>query len=111
MNIMIVSVTERTREIGVRKAVGARKSDVMLQFLFEAVLLSLSGGILGIVVSFLVIQVLGGVSFSGRPLQPIISADITLMSLAVATSIGMFFGIYPAVRAAALHPIEALRAQ
>ena len=111
MNIMIVSVTERTREIGVRKAVGARKIDVMLQFLFEAVLLSLSGGILGIVVSFLVIQVLGGVSFSGRPLQPIISADITLMSLAVATSIGMFFGIYPAVRAAALHPIEALRAQ
>ena len=110
MNIMIVSVTERTREIGIRKAMGARKSDVMLQFLSEAVLLSLSGGILGIIVSFLVIQMLGGVSFSGRTLQPVISADITLISLAVATGIGVFFGIYPAFRAAALHPIEALRA-
>ncbi|MEA3308245.1 MAG: ABC transporter permease [Chloroflexota bacterium] len=108
MNIMLVSVTERTREIGLRKAVGARRRDILWQFLIEAMLLSLIGGIIGII--------LGGVGstvISYFMREQDFHAVITLDSITLATlfsaAVGLFFGIYPAQRAAALNPIDALR--
>jgi putative ABC transport system permease protein len=106
MNIMLVSVTERTREIGLRKAVGARYIDLMLQFLFESVAVSVSGGLVGVMLGALM-------AFIGRILLPTLGLTITPISIALAVgvsvTIGIFFGIYPASRAAALSPIEALR--
>ncbi len=105
MNIMLVTVTERTREIGVRKTVGARRSDIFLQFLIEAVVLSVVGGILGIGISIVVCALIARFSV----LQPIITAPVILMALAVSTGVGVLFGVTPAVRAANLNPIDALR--
>jgi len=105
MNIMLVSVTERTREIGIRIAVGARSIDVMLQFLIEAVVLSLAGGLTGIGLSFAVCE--GLEKFRG--MTTIIQADIILLSLGVSAVIGIFFGLYPAMKASELDPIDALR--
>ncbi len=110
MNIMLVSVTERTREIGIRKAMGAKRRDILLQFMSEATLLSLGGGIVGVVLGASVALLLDGQPFlGGNPLQTAASWDIALLALAVSAGIGLFFGIYPAMRAASLHPIEALR--
>ncbi|TMJ08358.1 MAG: FtsX-like permease family protein, partial [Bacillati bacterium ANGP1] len=105
MNIMLVSVTERTREIGLRKAVGATQADVLLQFLVEAVLLSVSGGVLGILVGAVGAQLLS------RTLgwATIMSVQATLLAFVFSVAVGVFFGYYPARRAASLHPIEALR--
>ncbi|MDE2030534.1 MAG: FtsX-like permease family protein, partial [Alphaproteobacteria bacterium] len=105
MNIMLVSVTERTREIGIRMAIGARRIHVLLQFLVEAVLLSLIGGGAGIVFGILVSKAVS--SFAGWPtlLSPVAALAAFLFSAAV----GVFFGYYPARRAAYLNPIEALR--
>jgi putative ABC transport system permease protein len=103
MNIMLVSVTERTREIGIRKAVGARRSDILTQFLIEAVLVSLLGGIAG---------VLFGVIGSQSPIagvHPVIAPYSVALALGAALATGLFFGTYPASRAAAMRPIEALR--
>jgi len=105
MNIMLVSVTERTREIGIRKAVGARRRDVVQQFLVEAVVLALAGGIIG---------VLGGIGVAlavraSTPLPAAIQAWSVAVGLVLATSVGLFFGIYPAWRASRLEPIAALR--
>jgi putative ABC transport system permease protein len=105
MNIMLVSVTERTREIGVRLAVGARGRDVLRQFLLEALILSLAGGVLGIVAG------LGGAFTIADLFQWPTRVSSAAIGVAVAFSaaIGVFFGYYPAQRAAALDPIEALR--
>ena len=106
MNIMLVSVTERTREIGIRKAVGARRRDLLTQFLIEAVVLSLAGGIIGILAG------VGAAQFVSPMLgtdQPIVTTGSMILALGVSVAIGLFFGIYPAARAAALPPIEALR--
>lgn len=105
MNIMLVSVTERTREIGIRKAIGARRHDILLQFLIESSTLSLAGGLWGILVGVLIAKVVSWVT----PLPSAIEAWSIVMGLVVSTSIGLFFGIYPATRAAKLDPIAALR--
>ena len=111
MNIMLVSVTERTREIGIRKAMGAKYRDILLQFVCEATLLSLGGGGIGVLVGLLLSWFLNGQSLLGRPTQTTFSGEVAVLALAVSAAIGLFFGIYPAMRAARLHPIEALRSE
>ena len=103
MNIMLVTVTERTREIGIRKALGARRSDILGQFLVEAVLVSLLGGLLGVLVG------LGGASLRVGALKPIVEPFSIVLAFGVSALVGVFFGLYPANRAASLAPIEALR--
>ncbi len=110
MNIMLVSVTERTREIGLRKALGARKRDILTQFLTESSLLSLVGGLIGIGLGWAIGFVVGIVSTrSGTPFEPAVSVNAILLATIFSTVIGLFFGIYPANRAANLVPVEALR--
>ena len=109
MNIMLVSVTERTREIGIRKAMGAKRRDIQAQFVSEATLLSLGGGGVGVLLGMGVSRLLDGRSLGGQSFETAFSADIAVLALIVSVGIGLFFGIYPAVRAARLHPIEALR--
>jgi ABC-type antimicrobial peptide transport system permease subunit len=105
MNIMLVSVTERTREIGIRMAIGAKGRHVLLQFLFEAVTLSIGGGLIGIGVG------VGGAEFFERVMKwPVeVTPDSVLLSFAVAAVVGVFFGFYPARKASRLDPIDALR--
>ena len=110
MNIMLVSVTERTKEIGLRKAVGAKKSDILIQFLTESVLLSLFGGIIGIIFGWVISEVVGRIAAaSGTPFSPAVGLDAILLATLFSTAVGLFFGIYPANRAASLEPVEALR--
>ena len=109
MNIMMVSVTERTREIGVRKAMGAKWRDILFQFVSEATLLSLGGGLAGAVLGVTLSWLLDGQSLGGQTFETAVSGNITVLAVTVAAAIGLFFGIYPAMRAARLHPIEALR--
>src|SRR5258708_1879731 len=108
MNIMLVTVTERTREIGLRKAVGAKFRDILVQFLTESVVLCFVGGVAGLVLSFAVVGLLGAL-VSG--LQPSISPSSILLAVGVVTIVGIFFGLYPANRAAKLNPITALHAE
>ena len=103
MNIMLVSVTERTREIGIRKAIGARRSDVLTQFLIEAVLLSMFGGVLGVIVGIV------GSDFTIAGVHPAVALYSVFLAFGAAVATGLFFGTYPASRAATLKPIEALR--
>jgi putative ABC transport system permease protein len=103
MNIMLVSVTERTREIGIRKAVGARRSDILTQFLIEAVLVSLLGGIAGVLFGVI------GSQFPIAGVQPVIAPYSVALAFGAALVTGLFFGTYPASRAAGMRPIEALR--
>ena len=105
MNIMLVTVTERTREIGIRKAVGAGRGVILLQFLTEACVLSLLGGVLGIGLSCLGMELYG--SLTGQSAS--ISWEYALMALLVCMGLGVLFGAYPANKAAKLQPIEALR--
>jgi putative ABC transport system permease protein len=110
MNIMLVSVTERTREIGLRKALGARKRDILIQFLTESSLLSLLGGLIGIFLGWLIAFIVGRIAAnSGTPFNPVVGMDAVLLATLFSTAIGLFFGIYPASRAANLEPVEALR--
>ncbi|MBI3161659.1 MAG: ABC transporter permease [Chloroflexi bacterium] len=110
MNIMLVSVTERTREIGLRKALGARKKDILLQFLTESSLLSFIGGIIGIMFGWLIAFTVGKVAeATGNNFVPIVGTDAIILSTSFSAAIGLFFGIYPASRAANLEPVEALR--
>ncbi|MGD8813122.1 MAG: ABC transporter permease [Anaerolineales bacterium] len=110
MNIMLVSVTERTREIGLRKAVGARKRDIMIQFLTESSLLSLTGGLVGIALGYGLSVLVGAIAAaSDADLQPLIGLDAVLLATLFSTAVGLFFGLYPAKRAADLEPVEALR--
>ncbi|PKO00148.1 MAG: ABC transporter permease [Chloroflexi bacterium HGW-Chloroflexi-4] len=110
MNIMLVSVTERTREIGLRKALGARKKDILIQFLTESSLLSLLGGIIGIGLGWLIAFIVGKIAVaSGTPFNPVVGVDAILLATIFSTAVGLFFGIYPANRAANLQPVEALR--
>jgi putative ABC transport system permease protein len=110
MNIMLVSVTERTREIGLRKALGARRRDILVQFLTESALLSLLGGIVGIGFGYLIALIVGKVAMaSGTPFTPNVGVNSIIMATLFSTAVGLFFGIYPANRAAALEPVEALR--
>jgi putative ABC transport system permease protein len=105
MNIMLVSVTERTREIGIRLSVGARTSDVLIQFLTEAIVLSLAGGIIGVLLSVAVVFIVN--SYSG--MMAVINPEIIFIAVTFSGIIGIFFGFYPARKAANLNPIDALR--
>ncbi len=106
MNIMLVTVTERTREIGLRKAVGAQNTDILLQFLTEATVLSLIGGAFGLLLAFVISRLVGALVTT---LNVTIQPDSVLLAFVISAAIGIFFGIYPARRAAALNPIDALR--
>ena len=110
MNIMLVSVTERTKEIGLRKAVGARKADILIQFLTESSLLSLIGGVIGIIFGWLISVAIEKIAVaSGTAFYPTVSLNAILLATIFSTAVGLFFGIYPANRAANLEPVEALR--
>jgi putative ABC transport system permease protein len=103
MNIMLVSVTERTREIGIRKAIGADRKDIIGQFLGEAVILSMIGGVSGVLLGFFASR------FTIVGVKPSVAPWSVIMALTVSLFTGLFFGLYPAARAAALRPIDALR--
>jgi putative ABC transport system permease protein len=110
MNIMLVSVTERTREIGLRKALGARKRDILIQFLTESSLLSLIGGIVGILFGWFIAFTVGRIAIAtGNNFTPLVGFDAVLLATLFSAAVGLFFGIYPANRAANLEPVEALR--
>jgi putative ABC transport system permease protein len=104
---MLVSVTERTREIGVRKALGARRRDIMIQFLIESATMSLAGGVIGVILGITVAKVITLIiSFPSE-----VEVWSILVSLFVATAVGLFFGVYPANKASQLDPIDALRSE
>ena len=105
MNIMLVSVLERTREIGIRKALGARERDIWTQFLIEAAFLTLAGGIIGVIVGWVVSYVISRMGL----MTTLVTADIVILAVSVSVGIGLFFGFYPAWNASRLNPIEALR--
>jgi putative ABC transport system permease protein len=108
MNIMLVTVTERTREIGVRKAIGAPRRTIVTQFLIEAAVLSGSGGLMGVIFGFIVTLYWGMMQYSilARPDLP-----ITFVAFAGSLAMGIIFGIYPAIKAASLQPVDALRTE
>ena len=110
MNIMLVSVTERTREIGLRKALGARKKDILIQFLTESSLLSFIGGIIGIIFGWMIAFGVGQIAAANNTdLTPVVGLNAILLATIFSTAVGLFFGIYPASRAANLEPVDALR--
>ena len=109
MNIMLVSVTERTREIGIRKAIGARRRDILLQFLIESAALSLTGGMIGLLLAIGGAALMGHITLGSLSLKPEISGTIVLIALGVSVGTGLLSGTYPAFNAARLDPIESLR--
>jgi putative ABC transport system permease protein len=112
MNIMLVSVTERTREIGIRKAVGANRSDILLQFIVEAVTVTLVGGAVGVLAGIAAARLANGQNFgTGTAVTTLVTPLSIFIAFGVSAAIGLFFGIYPAFRASRLDPIEALRTE
>jgi putative ABC transport system permease protein len=109
MNIMLVSVTERTREIGIRMAVGAKQRDILVQFLLEAAILSLVGGIIGIAGGWLISKAISFLNIGGMTIQPVFSPDIIILTVSVSIFVGLASGTFPAVKASKLNPIDALR--
>jgi len=109
MNIMLVSVTERTREIGLRKAIGAKRRDILMQFLLEAAMLSLVGGAIGLTGAWLVAQGISLIDLGGFTINAVVSPFIVILAISVSIFIGLASGVYPAMRAARLNPIDALR--
>jgi putative ABC transport system permease protein len=107
MNIMLVSVLERTREIGIRKALGAKERDIWIQFLVEAAMLTLMGGIIGVIIGWVLAFI---INLSGV-ITTIVTADVVFMAVGVSVAIGLFFGFYPAWSASRLDPIQALRSE
>jgi putative ABC transport system permease protein len=107
MNIMLVSVLERTREIGIRKALGAREHDIWIQFLIEAAFLTLAGGVIGVIIGWLAAYFINSTGL----MPAIVTADVVLLAVSVSVGIGLFFGFYPAWNASRLNPIEALRSE
>jgi putative ABC transport system permease protein len=112
MNIMLVSVIERTREIGLRKALGARDSDILIQFMIESLIIGLVGGLLGVLFGWGISQVIRAFASSGSmTLNPVVSLDVVLLATIFSIAVGLVFGIYPARRASRLEPVEALRTE
>jgi putative ABC transport system permease protein len=109
MNIMLVSVTERTREIGIRKAVGAKRRDILMQFLTEATVLSVLGGIIGMALGWGIASAFGSISLGNTRITAVVDGSAVMLAITFSVLVGLFFGIYPALRASALRPIEALR--
>jgi putative ABC transport system permease protein len=109
MNIMLTTVTERTHEIGLRKAIGAKRKDILALFLVESMVLSLVGGLIGAMVGWGVARLMGQVQISGSTITPVVGLDSILLATLFSMAVGLFFGIYPATRAARLQPVEALR--
>ena len=105
MNIMLVSVAERTHEIGIRKAVGASSRNILMQFLFEALILSILGGIFGLLLGYLLAFLLSIIT----PFAPFISWEIVAITFLTTLTVGIVFGIYPAIKAACKNPIESLK--
>ncbi|MEJ2596764.1 MAG: ABC transporter permease [Anaerolineales bacterium] len=109
MNIMLTTVSERTHEIGLRKAVGAKRRDILLQFLVESMVLSFVGGLIGVALGWGASRLMGQVQFSGSTITPVVGMDSVLLATFFSMAVGLFFGIYPATRAARLQPVDALR--
>ncbi len=107
MNIMLVSVLERTREIGIRKALGARERDIWIQFLLEAAFLTFAGGIIGVVVGWVASYIISSMGL----MTTLVTADIVILAVSVSVGIGLFFGFYPAWNTSRLDPIQALRSE
>jgi len=112
MNIMLVSVIERTKEIGLRKAVGAKNKDILMQFMVEALIIGLTGGVIGVILAWGLTSLIRGVAtFGSTTLNPVITFGSVLMAVLFSMAVGLVFGLYPANRASKLEPVEALRTE
>jgi len=109
MNIMLVSVTERTREIGICKAVGAKRRDILIQFMMESAMLCLVGGVIGTIGGWLLSFLISLINVGGTTLQTAITPTIVILAISITIFIGLASGTYPAMRAARMNPIDALR--